>query len=87
MSPDRKLLTARRGGAPTVCHGKEPFDTKAMADAIAVRTRSRRDGNLGSYKCPACGKWHLGSSTGSRKYLDSAHKRALRAIREKELTG
>lgn len=85
MSPDRARLIYRRGGAATTCLGKEPFETKALADSVCQRSLLRRDGNLATYRCLVCRKYHLGSTTGPRNRLNSGnHKRALQDLREEE---
>lgn len=36
------------------CQGKEPFESRALAERLA-RTRGNE-----AYKCKGCGKWHIG---------------------------
>lgn len=36
------------------CQGKQPFESRALAEKLA-----RRRGNS-AYKCKGCGKWHVG---------------------------
>lgn len=47
------------------CHGKEAFDTASEAYIIVHRKRrpGERKKPREAYRCPFCGKWHLGSKT------------------------
>ncbi len=55
------------GERAALCDGKEPFDTPALAAKVAKRMKRRdNDGYDKSvpepYRCPQCGKWHIGSN-------------------------
>jgi hypothetical protein len=46
----------------TQCAGKDPFDTFALAKAVAVKTkRDKHKANIRVYHCPHCHKYHIGS--------------------------
>lgn len=49
--------------APEVqCGGKEAFANGALAHRAAVRVLSKKRGGLAVYRCPHCGKFHIGRS-------------------------
>jgi hypothetical protein len=48
------------------CVGKQVFDTKALAEKVARRSRASRTAALSPYKCQHCNQWHIGSHVGRR---------------------
>ena len=51
--------------AEAQCQGKEPFANGALAHRTAVRMLSKfknRKGGVDVYRCPHCGKYHIGRS-------------------------
>lgn len=42
------------------CTGKVPFDSGALAYRTAKRMASKKKGGLAVYRCPHCGKYHIG---------------------------
>lgn len=60
---EQQQLEAKRNRWRSACSGKEPFDSRATAEAVARRRRTKqgkRD-NV-AYKCGGCGKYHIGQS-------------------------
>ena len=56
----------RRADPATMCEGKSGLDA-AQAHEIASAMRSRHKGQrVTSYRCPCCGRWHVGRSNASR---------------------
>lgn len=53
---DEQVREMRRRRWQTKCQGKEPFESRAIAEAVARRRRNS------TYKCKGCGKWHVGST-------------------------
>lgn len=41
------------------CHGKEPFESLAIANTVN-RRRNTRGSNGNVYKCATCGAYHIG---------------------------
>lgn len=46
------------------CDGKQHFDTYAMAEEVARRSRRRRNSNRHVYRCRNCNGFHIGSQIG-----------------------
>jgi hypothetical protein len=44
------------------CSGRQGYDSKGMAERIAVRSRKRGNGKVAVYRCGECGQWHIGNS-------------------------
>lgn len=42
------------------CVGKEPFESRAVAEHVARRRRTEGKANQ-AYKCEFCRKWHIGT--------------------------
>lgn len=49
---------ARQAG----CTGKAPFESRALAEKVALRRRKQGKRDNHAYKCRFCGKWHIGTS-------------------------
>lgn len=49
------------------CQGKHRFDSRVMADRVAVASRRRRDSAMHAYRCKHCNGWHLGSNKSINK--------------------
>lgn len=47
--------------------GKHKFESKTLADRVCALSRKRKGHKMSTYKCEACGFWHMGSSNGWRK--------------------
>jgi len=46
------------------CMGKEQYASRALAEKVRRRRARARDKRvLDSYRCKACGFWHLGASS------------------------
>lgn len=54
------------------CHGKRTFATRAEAKAAIIRQAAHGGGKLGAYRCPHCGRLHLGHRLKDRPRRDSA---------------
>ena len=49
------------------CAGKQRFETWALANEIAKRSRRRRVSNRHPYRCCHCNGFHIGSIVGKKK--------------------
>lgn len=57
----------RRADPTVYCEGKDKH-ARGMAKKLAARINRNNSGaNVGFYKCPNCGGWHLGSSPIGKK--------------------
>lgn len=45
------------------CRGKEPFADPSLAAKVLRRMRRKRR-PVTTYRCPHCGKWHIGGGQG-----------------------
>lgn len=45
--------------AVSACEGKDQLPAE-LAKRMAKRARSRRGERISAYRCPVCGKWHVG---------------------------
>lgn len=58
----------------SMCEGKKAFDTYYQAAKSARTLRRIRDGSkLTAYKCPGCGKFHVGNTTHLRHRRRNRH--------------
>ena len=48
------------------CHGKQGFQSYALAAKVARRGSQSKDVPVSAYSCPHCGKFHVGSSVMKR---------------------
>lgn len=46
--------------------GKIPFRDRIAADTALARRRAKDMGEIRSYQCPLCGRWHLTSQPKGR---------------------
>lgn len=64
----RKRITsgALHGLTPAAaqCEGKHPYPNGAQAYRVAKRSLKTKKGGLAIYRCPNCGKYHIGGSHG-----------------------
>ena len=44
------------------CTGKTPFANGAIAHRMAVKLTRKKLGGVDVYRCPHCGKFHIGGS-------------------------
>ncbi len=49
------------------CDGKQRFETWALANEIASRSRRRRESNRHAYRCDHCNGFHIGSIVGKKR--------------------
>lgn len=49
------------------CDGKERFDSKGKEEQIRSKSARRREVGLSTYRCTACGGWHIGSHLSRKK--------------------
>lgn len=49
------------------CLTKQGFDSRALAEQVADRSRSHRNYRVSVYHCRTCGKWHIGGGVKRRK--------------------
>ncbi len=60
------------------CAGKKRFETRALAGAVASRTRRASDKNRSAYRCAHCDGYHLGTNSGLTRHA----RLALRSVKE-----
>lgn len=56
------------GANPSGCRGKVRYKTKRLAQGVLrvmLREGQMKSETLHVYRCPSCGKWHLGNRSGS----------------------
>lgn len=51
------------------CEGKQRFDTRAMAEKVKNRSNRNTDSARSTYRCMACGGWHIGTHLARKKGL------------------
>jgi hypothetical protein len=49
------------------CATKCGFDSKALAEKVAHRSRTHRHYRVAVYHCRTCGKWHIGGGVKRRR--------------------
>lgn len=59
-TPDQEA-ERRRNLHRIMCEGKEPFESRSVAESVARRRSGNGKPNQ-AYKCHGCGKYHLGRS-------------------------
>lgn len=47
---------------PTFCNGKHRFESKALANEVAIRMSKKYESRSTAYKCVVCAGWHIGES-------------------------
>lgn len=68
-----KPIASRNNPVESFCHGKQRFDSRALADSIANRKTRRAAECLRPYRCVACGGWHLGHQK-HKKWREAPNK-------------
>jgi hypothetical protein len=71
----------------TACKGKKAFRTQRLANTAA--TRNRDDERRTTYRCKACGQWHIGSESFLETHIVKNYKRVKRYLRDSldDMTG
>lgn len=66
MGRKRIVSGALHGPTPASaqCEGKFPYPNGAQAYRVAKRTIKTKKGGLSVYRCPHCGKYHIGGQFG-----------------------
>lgn len=59
---DEQIAEARRNRKLSACVGKEPFESRKVAENVARRRRGQSK-DAQAYKCAGCGKYHIGGAT------------------------
>ncbi len=62
------------GGRERQCAGKVPHFTRALAKAVAKKTKrhpGQRAARMKVYQCPWCGLWHVAHATRDREVSDA----------------
>lgn len=49
-------------GTAEVCAGKQSFRSPQLATEVASRQRKNERDRYEAYRCPLCGRWHIGHS-------------------------
>lgn len=66
MGRKRIVSGALHGPTPAAaqCEGKFPYPNGAQAYRVAKRSIKTKKGGLSVYRCPHCGKYHIGGQFG-----------------------
>lgn len=77
-SQERRLIAALEMEVRQ-CIGKERFESPNLAQEVARRMRERHKGAfIQHYRCPHCGKWHVGESYRTSRFRSRGEIRGIR---------